>query len=241
MRLDPRVVGLVLTGSRAHVGTATERSDYDVLIVGVDEEDLDLIVESWHDAHFDVTVLPLADFRIHALPGSGTEWNRYAFSRCRVLKDTEEGLITSLAAAKGMLSEAEAAELGPQVLDGFLNFVYRCVKSDRDGDLLSARLDAAQALPGFLTYIFALHHRIRPYNKYLAWELTHYPLSESVWAANHVLPLLTQALSPEPVAALRQLMTELEPLARSAGHGPVLDGWGEDLDLMRDPQGVRSD
>jgi hypothetical protein len=95
-------------------------------------------------------------------------------------------------------------------------------------------------LPGYLTYIFALHHWIRPYNKYLAWELAHYPLSEPVWAANHLLSLLAPALSPEPVAAVRQLVSELEPLARSAGHGPVLDGWGEDLDLLRDPLSDRS-
>jgi predicted nucleotidyltransferase len=57
IRLDSRVIGLVLTGSHAHVGAATERSDYDVLIIGSDEEDLDLVVESRHDAQFDVSVL----------------------------------------------------------------------------------------------------------------------------------------------------------------------------------------
>ncbi|TDC63188.1 hypothetical protein E1283_32835, partial [Streptomyces hainanensis] len=32
---------------------------------------------------------------------------------------------------------------------------------------------------------------------------------------------------------LRRLFTDVEPLARAAGHGPVLDAWGDDLLLLR--------
>ncbi|MFF2848620.1 hypothetical protein ACFVT5_20175 [Streptomyces sp. NPDC058001] len=67
---------------------------------------------------------------------------------------------------------------------------------------------------------------MRPYNKYLGWELRHHPLSRPEWPHDHLLPLLEQALSPSPAPALRQLFNELEPRARVAGHDQVLDALG---------------
>ncbi|MEV0617259.1 hypothetical protein AB0I81_28325 [Nonomuraea sp. NPDC050404] len=81
--------------------------------------------------------------------------------------------------------------------------------------------------------MFALHGRVRPYNKYLAWELRRHPLSHPLWAHDHLLPLLTSAVSPEAPASVRRLLNDLEPHARAAGHGDELDGWGEDLAFMR--------
>lgn len=45
--------------------------------------------------------------------------------------------------------------------------------------------------------------------------------------------LVDQILSPTGASALRQLLRELEPHARAAGHGATLDDW--DLDFMRGP------
>ncbi|MFF8959463.1 hypothetical protein [Streptomyces sp. NPDC014894] len=233
-RRDRRVLGLVLTGSRAREGTATEGSDYDVYIVAADgPEGAPLAAESRRDGRLDVMVLPLAEFRAHALPGSGTEWNRYAFAHAEVAKDTAGGLIAELVAAKGRLSPAEAAAIAPEFLDAFLNSVYRALKSDRDGRALAARLDGAEAVPYFLAYVFALHNRVRPYNKYLEWELRHHPLSRPEWAPDRLLPLLARALSEQGPSAVRGLFRELEPHARAFGHGPVLDAWGDDVGLMR--------
>lgn len=230
---DVRVLGMVLTGSRAREGTATRHSDYDVLLV-VDEEQHGLKEgEERRDARMDVSVMSLGEFRTHALHGSGTEWNRYAFTHAVVLKDATDGLIGELVLAKGRLTSSEASRTATGVLDAFLNGLYRCVKNDRDGNATAARLDAAESLPHHLTYVFALHERVRPYNKYLAWELRRHPLSRPEWAHGHLLGVLERALSPEPADAVRQLFVELEPHARAAGHGPVLDSWGEDLVLMR--------
>ncbi|MGW6496030.1 hypothetical protein [Nonomuraea angiospora] len=35
----------------------------------------------------------------------------------------------------------------------------------------------------------------------------------------------------------RRLFAQVEAAARRAGHGAVLDAWGEDLDLMRPQEG----
>lgn len=237
VRRDRRVLGLVLSGSRARDGVATDRSDYDVYLV-VEDGAGPLTALSRRDALLDVVVLPLAEFRTHALAGSGTEWNRYAFAHAKVVKDTADGLIGELVAAKGALTREEAAALAPGFLDAFLNSAYRCVKSARDGQVLAAGLDAAEAVPYFLTYVFALHNRVRPYNKYLSWELRHHPLSRPEWSHDHLLPLLAEVLTPSAPAAIRRLFTELEPLARGWGHGAVLDDWGDDLLRLRMGAGV---
>ena len=229
---DPLVVGVVLRGSQAR-GTAGPDSDHDVLVVVADGAAETLAGLRRRDRHLDVQVMSLTEFTEHAGPGSATEWDRYSFRGARVLKDTRESLVADLVSAKATLTVAEADRAAPLVLDGFLNAVYRCVKSDRSGRRLAARLDGAEAVPGYLAYVFALHRRVRPYYSDLTWELDRYPLSEPIWAAERLLPLLEKVHSADVRAAAQQLLAELEPYARRAGHGAVLDAWGEDLVLMR--------
>jgi hypothetical protein len=157
----------------------------------------------------------------------------YTFVHAQVLHDATGGRIGELVDRKRALSPAEVNDLAPGALDGFLNSTYRSLKDSRDGYPNAARLDAATAVPGYLTYVFALHHRVRPYNKYLAWELDQEPLGGPQWQKEHLLDLMDGVLSHDPSAALHQLVNELEPPARAAGHGNVLDAWGDDLKLMR--------
>jgi hypothetical protein len=80
-----------------------------------------------------------------------------------------------------------------------------------------------ESLPWLLETVFALHGRLRPYNKYLRWELESFPLPDP-W---------TDALMPDQVgtASLR-LFPAVETLARRRGHADVLDGWGSDIELI---------
>jgi hypothetical protein len=75
-----------------------------------------------------------------------------------------------------------------------------------------------------LETVFALHERLRPYNKYLQWELENFPLP-TFW---------NTALVPANVVAnpLR-LFPAVEALARQHGHADVLDAWGSDIELIR--------
>ncbi|MFC0628975.1 aminoglycoside 6-adenylyltransferase [Kribbella deserti] len=230
---DARILGVILSGSQAREGTATTYSDYDVLLVVEDAAETQFTAEHRRDSRLDVSTIPLTEFRTHALPGSGVEWNRYGFTHAKILKDTPDGLIAELAAAKAQLSPAEAAQLAPAILDGFLNSAYRCLKNNRDGNTVAARLDGAEAISPYLTYVFALHDRVRPYNKYLAWELERFPLSHPQWDAETLLPLLVQAHTGDTVEAIHTLFNGLEPHARAAGHASVLDDWGNDLLLLR--------
>ena len=75
----------------------------------------------------------------------------------------------------------------------------------------------------FLSTLFALYGRVRPYNKYLRWELTTYPLP-APWTADYVIATLLDRPS--------RLFPELEKLARAKGLGDVLDSW-DDLEVIR--------
>ncbi|GIH76774.1 hypothetical protein [Planobispora longispora] len=227
---DPAVVGGILSGSRARQGMATRRSDYDVYLITADDGP---VGEERRDALLDVTAMSLEEFRAHAMPGSGTEWNRYSFAHARILKDRPDGLIGELVSAKATLSAPEARQTAAAALDSFVNAVYRWLKNHRDGHAAEARLDAAESIPPLLTFLFALDHRVRPYNRYLAWELRNHPLGPPPWRHERLLPLLESVLSHAAPHIARRLFQEVEPFARAAGHGPTLEAWGDDLRLLR--------
>ncbi|WP_152364547.1 nucleotidyltransferase domain-containing protein [Microlunatus speluncae] len=230
---DDRVAGVVLTGSRAREGAATERSDYDVYLVTYGDPAALPDGERRRGSKLDVVPMSLADFRTHATPGTAAEWNRYAFAHARVLRDTGDGEIARLVAAKGTLAPDEARQRAAGWLDAFCNSLYRWLKNDRDGRRAEARLDAAESLPWLLGFLFAVHARVRPYNKWLLQDLAEHPLGPPELAAERFGPLLEEVLDTGAATAGHRLFAIIEPLARSAGHGEILDEWGDDVALMR--------
>ncbi|MEU5726934.1 nucleotidyltransferase domain-containing protein [Micromonospora sp. NPDC047738] len=212
---DPAVVGLVLTGSYAR-GMATVHSDHDVHVV-VRSRD-----ERWHatrrTAELDEIVCTVDE-----LADTSDPWQRYAFRGAKVLLDRLGGNVTALVERQAVPTEAEATAWARDALDGYLNLAYRAAKSRRDGNELAATLDERESVPWLLTAVFALHGRLRPYNKYLHWELETYPLP-GPWTA---VAFPARALR-DPVG----LFSDVARLARERGHGDVLDGWGDDLALL---------
>ncbi|MFC7532890.1 nucleotidyltransferase domain-containing protein [Actinoplanes sp. GCM10030250] len=212
---DPGVRGLILTGSHAR-GLAGPHSDLDVTLV-VDTQE-----EPWRhrvrNADLDETVCTAG-----ALADTSVHWIRYGFRGARVLLDRLDGGIAALVERQAIPSPDEATAAARTNLDGYVNQLYRAVKSHRDGFAAVARLDEIEAVPWLLETVFALHGRLRPYNKYLPWELSAYPLPGS-W---------NSALDPAalPAAALR-LFPAVAALARDHGHGDVLDSWGSDIELI---------
>lgn len=231
---DPTVVGLVLSGSMAREGMATAHSDYDLYVILEDGASTDLTgLDGFRSAHLDLAVGPLAEWHTHALSGDVTDWNRYSFVGAQVVLDRRDGEITSLVQRKAALSPQEANEKLDQYLDTYVNSMYRSLKSHRDGRLLAARLDAAGSIPYLLNIIFALHHRVCPYNKYLQWDLETHPLGTPQWDARHLIPQLDAILTTGDAATQQAIFAHVEAAARAAGHGATLDAWGTDLDLLR--------
>ncbi len=225
---DPAVVGLVLKGSRAHDSMATTHSDHDLYVVIADDATTDLTRFAGHrTTELDLVIVSLTEFRAAGMPG----FERYALARAQVVLDRLDGGIAHILADKARLGADEAFRDAGGWLDAYANSLYRSVKNHRDGQALAARLDAADSIRFLLELLFALDQRPRPYNKYLEWELSRHPLPG--WDTDVLLRAVDRITATGDVSLQQRLFTLVEAAARKAGHGEVLDAWGEDLELMR--------
>jgi len=213
---DPTVLGLVLSGSHARAGMATDHSDMDVFVIVPEYS------EAWdktlHSPELDEIPYSLADLRDRS-----ARWVRYSFRGAQVLIDRMNGGIAELVEAQAKLTPQEADAWARETLDAYINSIYRAAKSRRDRRADLARLDEIEAPSWFLEALFALYERVRPYNKYLRWELETYPLP-APWIADSLISTL-----PDRPGVF---FAELEALARRRGLGDVLDGWDE-LNFIR--------
>ena len=213
---DPAVRGVILTGSHAR-GMATASSDCDVVIVVAEQP------VPWRHttrtAELDEVVCTL-----DALADTSVHWQRYAYRGAQVLLDRLDGGIAQLVDRQAIPSKEEAGQRARAALDTYINQLYRAVKSHRDGCVEAARLDEMESVPWLLETAFALHGRLRPYNKYLRWELEHFPLPGDWNAALMPARVFAQAFGLFPM---------VEALARHHGHTDVLDAWGSDIELIR--------
>jgi nucleotidyltransferase-like protein len=212
---DPQVVGIVLTGSHAR-GTATGHSDVDVCVVTTGRRPRRRTREI---DEFSCTPEQLAD--------TSNQYMRYTFRGAKVILD--RGGVQELVDKQATPTAAEAHRWAAESLDGYVNFLYRAAKSDRDGHPTAAALDRAESIPWLLGTVFALHGRLRPYNKCLSWELRTHPLG-APWDDD---------LPERALTAPAALFPDVERLARDRGHGELLDEWGDDLVLIRSAYGRR--
>ncbi|MEU6525283.1 hypothetical protein ABZ892_21330 [Streptomyces sp. NPDC046924] len=225
---DSAVVGLVLKGSQAHDGMITPSSDHDLYVVVADDARTELTRFAGHrSAELDLVIVTLTEFRGAGLPG----WERYALARARIVLDRLDGGIARILADRARLDADEAFRDSGGWLDAYANSLCRSVKNHRDGRALATRLDAADSMRLLLELLFALDRRPRPYNKYLEWELARYPLPG--WDTDVLLRAVDRISTTGDVSLQRHLFALVETAVREAGHGEVLDAWGEDLDLMR--------
>ncbi|GAA2308276.1 hypothetical protein GCM10010234_60130 [Streptomyces hawaiiensis] len=231
---DPSVVGLVLSGSRVHAGMPTARSDYDLHVVVRDESVPSLAaLDGFRSAHLDLVVIPLAEFRTRGMPGRPDSFARYSYVHAEVLFDRLDGTVARILDDKRTLGAEEARDAAAGWLDAYVNQTYRSLKSYRDDRPDMGQLDAAESVPYALEVLFALHRRVRPYNKFLRWELERQPLGDPRWAADRLLPVLRRVLADGDPPTQRALFNGIEEAARQAGHDRVLDAWGTDLELLR--------
>jgi hypothetical protein len=75
-----------------------------------------------------------------------------------------------------------------------------------------------------------VYGRLRPYNKWLAWELEQHPLP---W---NDLPRLERIARTGDIAEQRALFRDAEQMAREHGLGHVVDGWEPGIAWLRGDQ-----
>jgi hypothetical protein len=186
-----------------------------------------------HGSTLEVVVLSLSGFEQVGAVGSESEWDRYSYVHAPVVLDKLDGRIAALVREKGSLTAGDAERVGAEALDAYVNSYYRSAKNLRDGLRVEAHLDAAESLSPFLIALFALHRRVRPFNRFLGWELERFPLGDERWRAAALLPRLEAITASGDLAAQQALFRDTEQLARARGLGTVIDDWQPDVGWLR--------
>ena len=233
-REDEFVLALWLDGSRGK-GHAGPYSDYDVTMIAAYPVSAAYAKRLTADAPagLDLRVMTLGKFERYAAWGGPRAWDRYNFAHLTPLVD-KSGRVAALMADKARVPPAALADFIDHSLDHFINQIYRALKAWRDGATATARLEAAEGVTPLLDALFALDGgRLRPYAKYLEWELETHPVGRMPWPPATFLAALLDMLGSASPKTLRSLLRGMDELARGQGHGAVLDGWGDALRWMR--------
>ena len=214
--------GLWLGGSRG-AGIETEHSDWDVRLLTATDAKSRYAPSS--DLR-DIRAFDLAELEAYAAWGGPQAWDRYSFTPIQVLIDRDPRLRPILN-AKARIPPGAASAFIDARLDHALNQLYRAAKARRDGDDLTARLEMAGGVEPLLDAIFALDGgRLRPYPKYLPWELAQRPLP-----CRDLLGRLRGMLDGD-LASMQSLAGDAVAAACGAGLSAAPDGWDETLDWM---------
>jgi hypothetical protein len=191
--------------------------------------------------------MTLAELEIIKAIGSDGAWDRWSFALAQVLRDSSGGRVSDAVRRQATLSDQEIRDLliGRSRLDEFINFIYRALKSHRDSCTEAARLDSAESVASMLDVVFALSSRVRPYNKYLDWELSEHPLPGADWQDGRLLRHVNGLLEGSEAAARESFLAverECRAYDQRLGHGmmsEVINAWGEELQLLRGLRGAQ--
>jgi predicted nucleotidyltransferase len=212
-RDDDNVVGIVVFGSRGKSAFVTEASDWDVfVVVGENRNERPFV----HGADLETVEVTLDELR------NQPAWNRYSLTWLEPQLDKTGEVAAALRDAVRFDPQSAA-----EPLDGYVNMLYRSLKNARIGLELASLFDAQESIPWFLEFVFAVHGRLRPYNKWLAWELETHPLP---W---NDLPRLERIACTGDLDEQRALFRDAEAIAHEHGHGRVIDGWEPGVAWLR--------
>ena len=213
-REDENVVGVIQSGSRGRETYVTDASDWDAFVI-VREERGDY--EAGRGSGLGLSEVTL---EVLAAP---PDWARPAFLSLEPQLDKTGEVAAALREAT-TIDPATAAH----PLDAYVNSYYRSAKNARVGLELAALLDAQESIGWYLQFLFAVHGRVRPFNKWLEWELREHPLPVEINLERLERIGRTGALEDQ-----QALFRETETLARKRGHGATIDGWEPDVAWLR--------
>jgi hypothetical protein len=227
---DPNVIGFILGGSRGK-GFATRHSDYDCTLV-VTQEAYKATARRMSELPpgFDVAVHTIQSFAEHAAWNGPYRWDRNNWTHLRAQIDKRGGLIQQLVDEKGKVPEGEVDNFIRTSLDHYINQVCRSIKCLRDRSRIAHRLEAADSILPLLDVVFALHKgRLRPYYKYLRWELTEFPLEGLPWSGDQFLGMLMAILTDGSYSNQQTIFQWVDRTFRGQGYESVFEAWGGDL------------
>lgn len=206
---NPYILGIILTGSRGK-GKATKHSDYDltVIIKNGSPKKIRKKLSSFRQTDFDLNVQDLDSFKKYAAWDGPYAWDRYNFARLKAPLD-KTGSIQKIIYEKGSIPARHRSRFIKDNLDHYINQVYRSIKTFREGDLLASRLEANESIQPMLNAIFALHGRLKPYYKYLSWELKLQPLKKLPLSQKEFLKTIAIIATKGDIKTQKNLLKKL--------------------------------
>jgi hypothetical protein len=132
---------------------------------------------------------------------------------------------------KRRLDREEATALADSSLDGYMNSLYRSLRNLEGGRMLEGRLDGLESIGALLTTAFALEGRVRPFNKWLRFDLEAEPLVLPDLAG--LLDHVDRIAADPSTAHQREAFRAIERVARARGLGARVDSWEPDVAWLR--------
>ncbi|MDO8512637.1 MAG: hypothetical protein Q7S57_05150 [bacterium] len=222
-RNDDRIIGVILGGGRGK-GAASENSDYDVILVTTDAGFEGVKNDYPKTEYIDSLPHSLSGFREHAKIGSTTQYDKYTFAHNKAIID-KTGEIQKLIDEKGTLDPTDARKIASTALGGYLNQIHRSLKNLRDGNELAGRLDANESIPLLLQFVFAVENKVCPYNKFLVWELTNYPLEKLPISSDNLITKIQSIIQRADFETQKELLAVIRKLALENGFNAEIEDW----------------
>jgi predicted nucleotidyltransferase len=222
---DPNIIGFILGGGRAK-GQFTEHSDYDPELIAIDGPTATAKYKKYteKDVIDSIHAFTVEEFRRHAEIGSEFSWDRYNYAHNTIVFDKVGGL-QKMVDEKGSIPAGKEREIVEENIGGYMNYVYRMLKNFRDGNLFASKLSSAESIPWLLTALFAVENRVRPYNKFLKWELEKYPLADFPLTPDKFLKQIEIIISSGDIAAQKALFKVCIEFFRTKGFTKTIDSW----------------
>ena len=232
---DKNVIGFILGAGRGK-GFATEYSDYDIIIVVPDDKitEYEKKYESYYSTEIiEIHIRSLSDFKQYATWGSVDAVHQYNFAYLKPQID-RTGEIQKIIDEKSIIPADKVKEFVNGELDKYINFYYRSVKNYRDKNFIASHLDATESIFALIAIVFALEGRLRPYNKFLEWELKTHPLKLLPWSGDIFLKKVEKIVKTGDIATQKEILNKVFKIFRHNGYDAVIDGWngyymGQDL------------
>jgi predicted nucleotidyltransferase len=223
---DPNIIGFVLTGSRGK-GFEHEKSDYDPWIIVINAKIAKEYEKKYDEMNLkdiDLCVASLAEFKKLSSWNEHNIYERYDYTHVQILID-KTGEITKIIKEKGGVPKDKKDNFINSSLDGYINQVFRSVKSIIKNDQFAAHLEAVFSIPLLLDAIFALEGRPKPFYCYLEKELEKYPLKIFPWKKDEFIRKLSKILTTGDLKTQQGILIEVEKMFRKAGYNQVFDDW----------------
>ncbi len=225
IKQDDNVFAFWLDGSRGK-GMETKNSDYDARMI-VNDKVLNEYKQKYGskvNPEIEISVMTVKELKEYAKYGSDMFWDRYNFVGLKVLFDKVGG-IQEIINEKQKLELKEKNEIINNNLGSFINQIYRMEKNIRDNNMTAAKLEAIEAIPFLLEIMFACENRIRPYNKYLEWELEQRPFTKFTWSKDEFIQTIFDIVQKEKLEKLFDIFIIVKLVLQNDGYTKEFNEW----------------